>query len=137
MLYGFLNLLLSLDDPRAQILRRRCVFKILPMLNPDGVARGHFRGDLFATNLNRAYLHPSPARQPAIFAAKQVLKQMSDLLDAPPTEKKSTNGVWMFVDLHGFTARTGCYLLGNSLPPHREAQSIAVAQVSDAVGLCL
>lgn len=71
---GFLNFLVNRDDQIAINLRRQYVFKLIPMLNPDGVARGHYRMDTKGVNLNRVYLNPSLKDHPTIYAARNLIR---------------------------------------------------------------
>lgn len=45
VLNGLINFLLNEKNEQARILLGRFVFKIIPMLNPDGVYRGYYRLD--------------------------------------------------------------------------------------------
>jgi murein tripeptide amidase MpaA len=54
LIHGFIRFILS-ESPKAQELRRRIVFKIVPMLNPDGVIIGNYRCTLCGYDMNRNF----------------------------------------------------------------------------------
>jgi len=102
MFDGVLDFLLRLDDPRAAALRERFVFKLVPLVNPDGVARGHQRTDTWGHNLNRRYLSPEAEREPSVYAIR------SALLDW-----HSRGRLCFYFDLHAHTSRDNAFFFGN------------------------
>jgi hypothetical protein len=72
MMRGLLDVLTS-SAPVAIELRRRFVFKIVPMLNPDGVINGSHRTNLAGFDLNREWSDPSPTKAPTILALRAMI----------------------------------------------------------------
>ena len=60
------------NSSMAKSLRDNFVFKIVPMLNPDGVIVGNYRCNLSGADLNRQWIEPSKKAHPTIYFTKQV-----------------------------------------------------------------
>lgn len=88
MMKGLIDFLLS-DTEEARMLRRHYVFRIIPMLNPDGVVYGNYRCNLLGYDLNRQWKRPDRVLQPTIYYAKDMLRQLRE-------ERR----VQVFCDLH-------------------------------------
>ena len=59
----------------ARILRDNFLFKIVPMVNPDGVINGNTRCSLAGVDLNRVWIDPSPKLHPTVWHLKyKILK---------------------------------------------------------------
>ena len=71
---GFLEFIVS-NEKEAKVLRDLFVFKVIPMLNPDGVIVGNYRTSLSGFDLNRQWVNPDKLLSPEIFAMKQMVKK--------------------------------------------------------------
>ena len=58
MIEGVIDFLIG-DSKEAEYLRENCVFKIFPMVNPDGVVHGNNRCSLAGVDLNRRWKNPN------------------------------------------------------------------------------
>jgi murein tripeptide amidase MpaA len=83
---GFLERLLDPDDAVSRVLLQRCVFHVVPNMNPDGAVRGNLRTNAAGTNLNREWLEPSMEKSPEVFLVRQ---------------KMLETGVDLCLDAHG------------------------------------
>nr|XP_060611864.1 cytosolic carboxypeptidase 4 [Anolis sagrei ordinatus] len=101
---GTLEFLLS-RDPTADLLRHCFIFKIIPMLNPDGVINGNQRCSLSGEDLNRQWLNPRPACQPTIYHTKGLLYYLTS---------QGRNPV-VFCDYHGHSQKKNVFLYGCSI----------------------
>ncbi|XP_036361577.1 cytosolic carboxypeptidase 6-like [Octopus sinensis] len=71
---GLIDFLVS-NHNIAKCLRQHIIFKIVPMLNPDGVYVGNYRCSLMGYDLNRHWLEPNPWAHPTLYATKNVLME--------------------------------------------------------------
>ena len=83
---GFLERLLDGDDSVSRVLLERCVFHVVPNMNPDGALRGNLRTNAAGANLNREWASPSMERSPEVFLVRQ---------------KMLATGVDLCLDVHG------------------------------------
>lgn len=100
MMKGVINFLLS-DTKQARVLRKNYVFKIIPMLNPDGVRYGNFRCSLLGVDLNRKWDKPNKILHPTIFYAKKMLQVLSE-----------SHNLLFFCDMHGHTRKKNVFMYG-------------------------
>ncbi|PIC46834.1 hypothetical protein B9Z55_006397 [Caenorhabditis nigoni] len=103
VMHGIIEFLVSKDD-RAQKLRKVYCFKIIPMLNPDGVYLGNYRCSLMGHDLNRMWRSPSEWAHPSIYAVKSLLTQYDNNPQAQTV---------IYVDLHAHSQKPNCFLYGN------------------------
>jgi hypothetical protein len=89
MLEGGLRWLLS-RDPAAANLRTEFTWKVIPMGDPDGVARGGVRYNAHGFDLNRNWDTVDPAKMPEIAATRAAIFKWLD----------SAKPVHLFITLH-------------------------------------
>lgn len=119
LMHGCIEFLLNQTDPRAAALRSRFVFFIVPMINPDGVVRGHSRADTEGVNLNRMFRNPCKRRHPAPYAILNMLRCIAF------TEGRLV----LFVDMHAHANKRGIFFYGNSMNAPDLLQSLLYAKL--------
>ena len=64
------------DSDEVRFLRKNVVFKIIPMLNPDGVVAGNFRTSLCGRDLNRCFKQSNDLLIPEVRALKELVSKL-------------------------------------------------------------
>ncbi|XP_059825817.1 cytosolic carboxypeptidase 1 isoform X7 [Hypanus sabinus] len=89
----------------AQSLRDSYIFKIVPMLNPDGVINGSHRCSLSGEDLNRQWSNPHPELHPTIYHTKGLLQYLASIQRTP----------LVFCDYHGHSRKKNVFMYGCSI----------------------
>ncbi|KAB0799155.1 hypothetical protein PPYR_07035 [Photinus pyralis] len=100
MMKGFLDFLTG-DSGPAKELREKFIFKLVPMLNPDGVIVGNTRCSLTGKDLNRQYRTVIRETYPSIWYTKLLIKRMLEEC-----------GVAMYCDLHAHSRKHNIFIYG-------------------------
>ncbi|XP_035863139.1 cytosolic carboxypeptidase 6 isoform X1 [Sander lucioperca] len=113
---GVIDFLVS-QHPVAQILRDHVIFKIVPMLNPDGVYLGNYRCSLMGFDLNRHWQDPSPWAHPTLHAVKQLIVQMN---------QDPRVSLEFYIDVHAHSTMLNGFMYGNVFEDEERVQRQAV-----------
>ncbi|XP_074131446.1 cytosolic carboxypeptidase 2 isoform X5 [Sminthopsis crassicaudata] len=100
MMKGFLDFILG-DSPDAHLLRDLFIFKVVPMLNPDGVIVGNYRCSLAGRDLNRHYKTLLKDSFPCIWHTRNMIKRVLE-------ERE----VLLYCDFHGHSRKNNIFLYG-------------------------
>ncbi len=123
MMKGVIDFLCS-DCDEAKLLRNYFMFKIIPMMNPDGVVCGNYRTSLAGCDLNRRWINPNEILHPEIFYAKQMIMKLS-------TQRE----IGLICDFHGHSGANNIFIYGNPIkeePKSSKVFPMILSKISDA-----
>ena len=98
---GAIEFLMGESD-EAKYLRDNFIFKIIPMINVDGVIQGNTRTSIAGCDLNRRWKNPNEFFHPEIYYSKEMIKEFS-------IKKK----IRCIVDFHGHFGAFNSFFYGN------------------------
>ena len=95
---GLIESLLS-ENTTAKNLRKKFIFKIVPMLNIDGVKLGNYRMNYLGLDLNRTWNESNILKNPTIFhIQKMLLKTLN------------SREIFLFCDFHGHSNKSNFFI---------------------------
>ncbi|XP_052064464.1 uncharacterized protein LOC127704447 isoform X9 [Mytilus californianus] len=100
MMKGFLDYLTG-NSADAKLLRDTFIFKIVPMLNPDGVIVGNYRCSLAGRDLNRNYKTVLKDAYPSVWHTKNMIRRLLQ-------ERE----IIVYCDLHGHSRKQNVFIYG-------------------------
>ena len=98
VIQGLIEFLLS-NEPKAISLRKNYIFKIVPMLNPDGVIRGNFRMNSVGKDLNRMWMEENEENSPSVFYCHKMIQKTLN-----------SRNIHFFCDFHGHSSKNNFFL---------------------------
>jgi len=103
VMHGIIDFLTS-PDPVAMILRRYIEFRLVPMLNPDGVFTGNYRCNPLGIDLNRYWADDGEWACPELNAVKNQCAELA---------LSSDKELAMFIDIHAHSTNLNAFCFAN------------------------
>lgn len=102
MMQGFIEFLCG-KSKVAEKLRKKVLFKIVPMLNPDGVVIGNHRTGVSGKDFNRDFSSPNIKISPEVYAIKKLVGENKQIFG---------DNLLMFLDFHGHSVKKNVFMYG-------------------------
>ena len=105
---GVIDFLINLKNPISNYLRDKYIFKIIPMLNIDGVIFGNYRLNILGKDMNRLWLNTIP------FNSNECDKSSLSINNIIEIIKKTLNNrnIFLYCDFHGHSGKQNFFLYG-------------------------
>jgi len=91
----------------AKFLRKKFVFMIIPMVNPDGVVAGHYKSSFAGHDLNKIFLIPNKKLHPVIYHIQNLVASSKDK-------------IFSYIDLQGHVKKKCTFIYGPEFPLHNQ-----------------
>ncbi|WP_420548837.1 M14 family metallopeptidase [Curvivirga sp.] len=114
---GMLRRLLDDSDPVSRSLLQKCVFYVVPNMNPDGSKRGYLRTNAAGANLNREWATPSMETSPEVFLVDQEMREI---------------GLDFCLDVHGDESIPYCFIANADAIPNCDPRLINLRKSYEA-----
>ena len=105
------------NSHQATQLRKRIIFKIVPMLNVDGVIVGNYRTSMSGNDLNRQYSVPDKRLHPEVFTMRNMIKNLTYGKKKQSSQNEGIEieqeDILAFIDMHGHSMKKNLFMYGN------------------------
>ena len=105
---GVIDFLINLKNPISNYLRDKYIFKIIPMLNIDGVIFGNYRLNILGKDMNRLWLNTIPFNSNECDKSSLYINNIIEII------KKTLNNrnIFLYCDFHGHSGKQNFFLYG-------------------------
>lgn len=105
---GLIDFLVNLNNPISKYLRDKFIFKIIPMLNIDGVIYGNYRLNILGKDMNRLWISSLATSPDECDPSSLYINNIIDMLK----KTLSCRNIYFYCDFHGHAGKQNFFLYG-------------------------